>query len=106
MVSTITFMTIENTELIATKSTVTLGFEAQRRREQAELRTQEKHQMKKDAHYWDILKKDGEACHQISKNALQEMDAMAKNPDFPAQFEAELQKRNVNSGRFNVAVAA
>jgi hypothetical protein len=34
------------------------------------------------------------------------MDAMEKNPDFPAQFEAELQKRNVKSGRFNVAVAA
>jgi hypothetical protein len=83
-----------------------LGFEAQQRRQQAELRTQEKHQMKKDAHYWDILKKDGEACHQISKNALLEMDAMERNPDFPAQFEAELQKRNVKSGRFNVAVAA
>jgi hypothetical protein len=34
--------------------------------------------MKKDAHYWD----------------------------FPAKFEAELQKRNLKSGRFNVAVAA
>ncbi len=103
---TSTISTIEKTGLTANKSSVPLGFEVQRRREQAEIRAQEEHQVKKDAHYWDVLKKDGEACQQISQNVMQEMDAMEKNPDFPAQFEAELQKRNVKSGQFNLAVAA
>jgi len=70
-----------------------IGFEAQKRAE-------EKHQMKKDAHYWDVLKKDAQACHELARNLIQKMDAVKQNPDFSAQLESELakhgcQERNV-----------
>jgi hypothetical protein len=83
-----------------------LGFEAQRQKEQAEIRAQEKHQMKKDEHYWDVLKKDAEACHQLTRNLTQKMDAMQQNPDFLTQLEAEFAKHNVKPSRFDAAIAA
>jgi hypothetical protein len=76
-----------------------LGFEAQKRAE-------EKHQMKKDAHYWDVLKKDAQACHELARNLIQKMDAVKQNPDFATQLEAELAKHNAKKGTFNVAIAA
>jgi hypothetical protein len=76
-----------------------IGFEAQKRAE-------EKHQMKKDAHYWDILKKDAQACHELARNLMQKMDAVKQNPDFSSQLEAELAKNNAKKGTFNVAIAA
>ena len=83
----------------AEKRNAALGFEAQQR-------AQEKHRMKKDAHYWDILKKDAEACHELARNLIQKMDAVKQNPDFRAQLEAELAKRNVKKAVFDAAVAA
>jgi hypothetical protein len=76
-----------------------IGFEAQKRAE-------EKHQMKKDAHYWDVLKKDAQACHELARNLIQKMDAVKQIPDFSAQLEAELAKYNAKKGTFNVAIAA
>ena len=62
--------------------------------------------MKKDTHYWEVLKKDAEACHQISQNLIQKMAAGEQNPGFAAQIDAELDKHNLQRGFFNVAVAA
>ena len=76
-----------------------IGFEAQNRAE-------EQHKMKKDAHYWDVLKKDAQACHELARNLIQKMDAVKQNPDFSAQLEAELAKHNAQKGTFDVAIAA
>jgi hypothetical protein len=83
----------------AEKRNAALGFEAQQR-------AQEKHRMKKDGHYWDILKKDAEACHELARNLIQKMDAVKQNPDFRAQLAAELAKHNVKKAVFDAAVAA
>jgi hypothetical protein len=81
------------------------GFEAQNRK-QEELRLQnERHEMKKQTHYWDVLRKDGQACHQISLNALQNLRAAAENPGFEAQYTAELAKRGLHQTNMNVAAA-
>jgi hypothetical protein len=83
----------------AQKRNAALGFEAQQR-------AQEKHRMKKDAHYWDILKKDAEACHELTRNLTQKMEAMKQNPDFLTQLEAEFALHNLKPARFDTAVAA
>jgi len=62
--------------------------------------------MKKDAHYWDVLKKDAQACHELARNLIQKMDAVKQNPDFSAQLEAELAKHNAKKATFDVAIAA
>ena len=76
-----------------------LGFEAQRI-------AGEKHQMKKDAHYWDILKKDAETCYQLGRNVSDKMNSEAQLTDFTIRFDAELAQYNLKKGRFNTAVAA
>jgi hypothetical protein len=83
----------------AERRNAALGFEAQQR-------AQEKHRMKKDAHYWDILKKDAEACHELTRNLTQKMDAMKQNPDFLTQLAAEFALHNVKPSRFDTAIAA
>jgi len=50
--------------------------------------------MKKDAHDWDVLKKDAQACHEIGRNLTEKMDAIKQNPDFSAQLEAELARHS------------
>jgi len=75
------------------------GFEAQR------VET-ERHEMKKQSHYWDVLKKDAQACHQISLNALQNMKARAENPGFEAEYAAELAKRGLENNSWEVASKA
>ena len=92
-------------KLRAEKRKAEVGFEAQEHKQQAELRAEEQHQMKKDAHYWEVLKKDAEACHQISQNLIQKMAAGEQNPGFAAQIDAEFDKHNLKRGFFNVAVA-
>jgi hypothetical protein len=72
-----------------------LGFEAQKRQQAAETRAQEKHQMKKDAHYWDILKKDAETCHELGRNLMQKLDGMKLSPDFPQRLDAEIAKHTM-----------
>ncbi len=68
-----------------------LGFEAQKVQK-------EKHEMKKQSHYWDVLKKDAQACHQISLNTLQNIKASAENPGFQAAYDAELAKHGLKEG--------
>ena len=76
-----------------------LGFEAQRIQS-------ERHEMKKQSHYWDVLKKDGEACHRISLNTLQNLRAQAENPGFEAQYTVELGKRGLKQNAARTATAA
>jgi hypothetical protein len=83
-----------------------LGFEAQQRKQQAELRAQEKHQMKKDDHYWDVLKKDAETCYQLGKNVMDRMEGEAKLTGFTTRIDAEFAKYNLKGGFLNSAVAA
>jgi len=72
-----------------------LGFEAQSRK-QEELRIQnERHEMKKQTHYWDVIKKDAEACFRMGQNCTQNSKAAAENPGFEAQYAAELAKRGL-----------
>jgi hypothetical protein len=76
-----------------------IGFEAQR------IQT-EKHEMKKQSHYWEVLKKDGEACHQISTNTIQSLKARAENPGFDAQYAAELAKYGLKEDPSHIATEA
>jgi len=62
--------------------------------------------MKKDAHYWDILKKDVRACFQLTRNLTQKTEAKRQNPDFLTQLEVEFAMHNVKPSRFDTAVAA
>jgi hypothetical protein len=70
------------------------GFEAQGRKdEELRLKT-ERHEMKKKTQYWDNLRKEVDAEHQIAQNVLFNLKAAAENSGFEAQFEAELAKSN------------
>jgi hypothetical protein len=64
--------------------TAEIGFEAQKR-------AQEAHQMKKDAHYWEVLKKDAEACHQIGRNLTQKWTPSTKTPISPLNWRPNWQ---------------
>ena len=75
------------------------GFEAQRI-------ANEKHEMKKQTHYWDVLKKDAEACHQISANTIQNLKARAEDPTFDAEYAAELAKHKLEVKGWEVASQA
>ena len=71
------------------------GFEAQTRK-QEELRLKnERHEMKKQTHYWDLLKKDAEVCCRIGLNVGQNHKLAAENPGFEAQYQAELAKHGL-----------
>jgi hypothetical protein len=81
------------------------GFEAQNRK-QEELRIKnEQHEMKKQTHYWDILRKDAEACHQLAANTTQQVNATKENPGFEAQYAAELVKRGLQRHPTRAATA-
>jgi hypothetical protein len=51
--------------------------------------------MKKNSHYWDVLKKDCEATNQMATNALQNLKAQEQHPGFEAKYEAELAQRGL-----------
>jgi hypothetical protein len=71
------------------------GFEAQARK-QEELRLKnEAHDMKKQTHYWEVLKKDAETCFRIGQNVSQNHKAAAADPGFEAQYNAELAKHGL-----------
>ena len=71
------------------------GFEAQARKEE-ELRIKiEQHEMKKQTHYWEVIKKDAEACFRIGQNVAQNSKAAAENPGFEAQYNAQLAKHGL-----------
>ena len=79
------------TRLRSERRKANLGFEAQKVQK-------EKHEMKKQAHYWNILKKDAQACHQISLNTVHNIKASAENPGFQAAYDAELAKHGLKEG--------
>jgi len=51
--------------------------------------------MKKQTHYWDVIKKDAEACFRIGQNVAQNSKAAAEDPGFAAQYNAELAKHGL-----------
>jgi hypothetical protein len=63
-----------------------LGFEAQRIES-------ERHEMKKAAFEWDIARKDALACQQLNILTTMRIEACKQNPNFMAEYEAELVKR-------------
>ena len=76
-----------------------LGFEAQKIKS-------EQHEMKKQKHYWEVLRRDAEASHQIAQNTLHNLKAAEECPGFEAQFAAELASRGLERGALQVAVPA
>jgi hypothetical protein len=68
------------------------GFEAQTRKDE-ELRIKnERHQMKKEHHEWDVRLKDAKFCHLAGQNVANFNKAARENPGFEAQYNAELAK--------------
>jgi hypothetical protein len=75
------------------------GFEAQR------IET-EKHELKKQSHYRDVLKKDALTCQQLSNLAMQNIEARKQNPGFDAEYQAELAKRGIEKNGWEAASVA
>ena len=73
-----------------------LGFEAHRI-------ANERHQMKKDLHYWKVLKEDVAASNQLSDLALKNDAARKENPDFNALYDAELEARGLKRNIWEAA---
>jgi hypothetical protein len=72
-----------------------VGFEAQNRKAQEIRIKTEKHEMKKQEHYWNVLRKDAEACFRLGQNVIQHSTAAAENPGFEAQYNTELAKHGL-----------
>jgi hypothetical protein len=80
------------------------GFEA-RNRKNGELRIQnERHEMKKDHHFWDVRLKDAAFCHRTGQNLANFNKAIRENPGFEAQYIAEVD-RLLQNRRPEVATA-
>ena len=86
-------------KLRAERRKAEIGFEAQR------IKT-EQHAMKKQTHYWDVLRKDAEACHQIAQNTRQNLEAAQQHVGFEAQYTADLVNGGVKKGEFSIALPA
>jgi len=86
-------------KLRAEKRKAEIGFEAQRIQA-------EKHELKKQSHYWDVLKKDALTCQQLSTLAMQNIEARKQNPGFDAEYQAELAKRGLQKNAWEAASAA
>ena len=85
-------------KLRSEKRKAEVGFEAQNRKAE-ELRIKsEQHEMKKQSQYWEVLHKDAKACHQLTINLMQQSAARKENPNFQAEFEAELAKHGAKPG--------
>ena len=68
------------------------GFEAQKRKKE-ELRIQnERHEMQKEHHEWDIRLKDAAFCHRACQNVINFNKATRENPGFEAQLTAEVDR--------------
>ena len=81
------------------------GFEAQNRKKE-ELRIKnERHEMKKEHHEWDIRLKDAAFCHRAGQNVANFNKAIRENPGFEAQYIAEVD-RLLQNRRPEVAKAA
>jgi hypothetical protein len=78
------------------------GFEAQTRK-QEELRLKnESHEMKKQTHYWDVIKKDAEACFRIGKTsrktAKPPLKILASKRNTPPNWPNMASKNNYRPG--------
>ena len=81
------------------------GFEAQERQKE-ELRIKnERHEMKKDHHEWDVRIKDATLCHRAGQNVANFNKADLENPNFDAKYIAEVD-RLLQNGRPEVAKTA
>ncbi len=81
------------------------GFEAQERKKE-ELRIQnERHEMKKEHHEWDIRIKDANFCHRAGQNVANFNKATREDPAFEARYIAEVD-RLLENNRPEVAKAA
>ena len=86
-------------KLRAEKRKADFGFEAQKV-------ANERHEMRKQAHYWEVLKKDALACRQLSDLAAQNSKAREQNPAFDDAYEAELAKRGLEKNSWEAASQA
>jgi len=68
------------------------GFEAQNRKNQELRLKNERHEMKKDHHEWDIRMKDAAFCHRVGLNVSHNNQAARENPGFEAQYIAEVDR--------------
>ena len=76
-----------------------LGFEAQTIANQ-------RHEMKKVAFEWDIARKDALACQQLNILTTLRVEACKQNPNFMAEYEAELAKRGFQVDALGAATRA
>ena len=87
------------TKLRSDKRKAELGFEAQKV-------AQEKHEMKKQKFYWEILAQDAQACRELSKLATENIAAGQAHPGFEAKYEEELEKRGLSKNHWQAASKA
>ena len=73
-----------------------LGFEAQRV-------ANERHQMKKDLHYWKILEADMAGCTALMDLGARKHAARQQNPNFEAEYNAELEARGLKQSFWETA---
>ena len=81
------------------------GFEAQNRKNEEIRIKNERHQMKKEHHEWDIRLKRCELGSRVTKNLIAKVNATIQNPAFEAQHSAEADRLQQNN-RPEVAQAA
>jgi hypothetical protein len=81
------------------------GFEAQKRKNEEMRIKNERHEMKKEHHYWDVRMKDAAFCHRAAQNVANVNQAARENPAFEAQYIAEVE-RLLQNDRPEVAQSA
>jgi hypothetical protein len=82
------------------------GFEAQNRKNE-ELRVKnERHEMKKEHHFWDVRMKDAAFCNRVGLNVSHTNQATRENPGFEAQYMAEIDRLLQNRGSEAAQAAA
>jgi hypothetical protein len=86
-------------KLRAEKRKAELGVEAQRVES-------EKHELNKELHSWELVKKDAAACRELAQLSSEKFAASQQNPDFHVEYATELAKRGLESNIFCGAVKA
>ena len=86
-------------KLRSEKRKAELGVEAQRVQS-------EKHELKKELHSWELMKKDAAACREIAHLADEKVAAGQRNPDFYSEYTAELARRGLEFNAFCGATQA
>jgi len=81
------------------------GFEAQNRKNEEIRIKNERHEMKKERHEWDIRLKDVQVCARAGQNVVANLQAGRENPNFEAQYVAEVD-RLLENNRPEVAKSA